>query len=91
VDSCVGKVCDKVLAKGGAVLLTADHGNADEMTNPDGSPMTAHSTNRVPFVAVGCEGVCLREDGILCDLAPTLLQLLGIEKPEEMTGKSLFC
>ena len=91
VDTCVGKICDKVLSKGGAVLLTADHGNADEMTNPDGSPMTAHSTNRVPFVAVGCEGVCLREDGILCDLAPTLLELLKIEKPAEMTGKSLFC
>ena len=89
VDCCVGKVVDKVLAMGGAILLTADHGNADEMTNPDGSPMTAHSTNRVPIIAIGCEGkLC---DGALCDLAPTMLSLLGVEKPAEMTGKNLFC
>ena len=90
VDSCVGKVCEKVLSKGGAVLLTADHGNADEMTNPDGSPMTAHSTNRVPLIAIGCGEVKLRADGVLCDLAPTLLELLEVEKPAEMSGKSLF-
>lgn len=89
VDTCVGKITDKVLALGGAVIVTADHGNADEMENPDGSPMTAHSTNRVPVIAVGCSQR-LREGGALCDLAPTLLSLLGIAQPDEMTGKSLF-
>ncbi len=88
VDCCVGRVVEKVLGIGGAILLTADHGNADEMTNPDGSPMTAHSTNRVPIIAIGCEGEL--NDGALCDLAPTVLSLLGIEKPAEMTGKNLF-
>lgn len=89
VDDCIGKITEKVLSLGGAVIITADHGNADEMANPDGSPMTAHSTNRVPVVAVGCSQK-LREGGALCDLAPTLLSLLGIAQPEEMTGHSLF-
>ena len=88
VDACVGKITDKVLALGGAVIVTADHGNADEMENPDGSPMTAHTTNLVPVIAVGCNQK-LRA-GALCDLAPTLLALLDIPQPEEMTGRSLL-
>lgn len=89
VDACIGKITDKILALGGAVLITADHGNADEMENADGSPMTAHTTNLVPVIAAGCSQE-MREGGALCDLAPTLLSLLGIPQPEEMTGKSLF-
>ena len=89
VDACIGKITEKILALGGAVLITADHGNADEMENADGSPMTAHTTNLVPVIAVGCSQN-MRGGGALCDLAPTLLSLLGIPKPVEMTGKSLF-
>lgn len=89
VDECVGRISEKVLSLDGKILLTADHGNADVMKNPDGSPMTAHSTNRVPVIAIGCEGK-LREDGALCDLAPTLLALLGVGQPKEMSGKSLL-
>ena len=90
VDTCLGRVVDKVLAQGGSVLLTADHGNADMMKNPDGSAMTAHTTNRVPVIAIGEERP-LREDGALCDLAPTILEILKIPQPSEMSGKSLFC
>ena len=89
VDACVGKITDKVLSLGGAVIITADHGNADEMENPDGSPMTAHTTNLVPVIAVGCAQK-MRAGGALCDLAPTLLELMDIPKPAEMTGLSLF-
>jgi len=89
VDTCVGRTVEAVLAKGGTALLTADHGNADKMYEPDGSPFTAHTTNPVPFIVVGtdCE---LREGGVLADIAPTMLQLLGVEQPAEMTGKSLI-
>lgn len=90
VDECLGRVVGRVLALGGVVLLTADHGNADMMQNPDGSPMTAHTTNRVPVLSIG-ERRKLREGGVLCDLAPTVLELLGIDPPAEMSGKSLFC
>lgn len=90
VDECLGRVVGRVLALGGVVLLTADHGNADMMQNPDGSPMTAHTTNRVPVLSIG-ERRKLREGGALCDLAPTVLELLGIDPPAEMSGKSLFC
>lgn len=89
VDECVGKVGEKVLSLGGKILLTADHGNADVMKNSDGSPMTAHSTNKAPLIAIGCEGK-LREGGALCDLAPTLLKLLDIPQPKEMSGKNLL-
>ena len=89
VDTCVGKITEKVLELGGAVLITADHGNADVMENPDGSPMTAHTTNLVPVIAVGCDQK-MRTGGALCDLAPTLLSLMEIPQPKEMTGKSLF-
>jgi len=89
VDACVGRVCDKVLALGGVVLLTADHGNAETMVEPDGAPMTAHTTNPVPFVSIG-ENRPLRDCGALCDLAPTMLELLGLDRPAAMTGQSMF-
>ena len=92
VDTCVGRTVDAILAKGGAALITADHGNADQMLEDDGvSPFTAHSTNPVPLVLVGRSDVkALAEGGVLADLAPTMLELLGLEKPAEMTGKSLL-
>jgi 2,3-bisphosphoglycerate-independent phosphoglycerate mutase len=89
VDECLGRVVDSILAKGGKAIITADHGNADEVLTLEGQPMTAHTTNPVPVI-VTKEGVTLREDGILGDLAPTVLDLLGLEKPNEMTGKSLI-
>ena len=89
VDDCVGKIVDAVLAKGGVCLITADHGNADKMYEPDGSPFTAHTTNPVPFVVVGYD--CkLREGGRLADIAPTMLDILGLEQPAEMDGESLI-
>jgi 2,3-bisphosphoglycerate-independent phosphoglycerate mutase len=74
---------------GSACIVTADHGNADNMLEPDGSPNTAHSLNPVPLI-VTIGGVELRERGILADVAPTVMQLLGIEQPAAMTGKSLL-
>ncbi|MEQ6390519.1 2,3-bisphosphoglycerate-independent phosphoglycerate mutase [Bacillaceae bacterium S4-13-58] len=89
VDECLGKIVDKILEKGGEVIITADHGNADEVLTPEGTPMTAHTTNPVPVI-VTREGVELRENGILGDLAPTLLDILEVQLPKEMTGKSLI-
>ncbi|MBB6177684.1 2,3-bisphosphoglycerate-independent phosphoglycerate mutase [Anoxybacillus tengchongensis] len=89
VDECLGKVVDAILAKGGIAIITADHGNADEVLNPDGSPNTAHTTNPVPVI-VTKKGITLRQDGILGDLAPTMLHLLGLQQPKEMTGKTLI-
>ncbi|KGX86226.1 2,3-bisphosphoglycerate-independent phosphoglycerate mutase [Pontibacillus litoralis] len=89
VDECLGKIIDKIIEKGGHAIITADHGNADEVTTPDGKAMTAHTTNPVPVI-VTKEGLQLREDGILGDLAPTLLDLLHVEQPEEMTGQTLI-
>jgi 2,3-bisphosphoglycerate-independent phosphoglycerate mutase len=89
VDSGVGAICDEVLKRGGVVFLTADHGNAETMTEPDGAPMTAHTTNRVPFVTIGVEKA-LRDGGALCDIAPTILEQMGLPQPAEMTGRSLF-
>ena len=89
VDECLGKIVDALLEKGGQAIITADHGNADEVVTLEGSPMTAHTTNPVPVI-VTKQGAALREDGILGDLAPTMLDLLGLQKPEEMTGKSLI-
>jgi 2,3-bisphosphoglycerate-independent phosphoglycerate mutase len=78
-----------VHGKGGACIVTADHGNADEMLEDDGSPDTAHSLNPVPFVVTaGASG--LLDEGILADVAPTALALLGIPQPAEMTGRSLL-
>ncbi|MFB9758591.1 2,3-bisphosphoglycerate-independent phosphoglycerate mutase [Ectobacillus funiculus] len=88
-DECLGKVVEAIVAKGGTAIITADHGNADEELTPEGQPMTAHTTNPVPFI-VTKEGAQLREDGILGDIAPTMLALLGLEQPKEMTGKTLI-
>ena len=92
VDECVDRVLKKILEMGGGALLTADHGNADKMIAEDGSPFTAHTTNPVPVVLVNdaLKGVSLREGGVLADLAPTLLDMMGIAVPSEMTGKSLI-
>ena len=89
VDACAGKVIDAVLAAGGQVLLTADHGNADQMCEPDGAPFTAHTTNPVPFLVAGAGDVKLRNGGVLADIAPTMLKLMGLPQPEEMTGTSI--
>ncbi len=88
VDECLGKVVDAVTAKGGALLITADHGNADCMIDTDGGPFTAHTTNPVPLVMIGYDGAL--HNGGLSDLAPTMLTMMGLKIPEEMTGKSLI-
>ena len=89
VDECVGKVTDAIAEMGGVALITADHGNADKMVEDDGKPFTAHTTNPVPFCVIGYD--CkLREGGVLADIAPTMLEILGLPQPEEMTGKSLI-
>ncbi len=89
VDECLGKVIDAINGKGGFAIITADHGNSDEVITLDGKPMTAHTTNPVPMILTK-KGLTLREDGILADLSPTILALLGKEQPTEMTGKSLI-
>jgi len=90
VDECLGEVVAAVHESGGACLVTADHGNADHMLEPDGSPNTAHSMNPVPLILTSA-GAALREhDGVLADVAPTVLQALGIEQPAQMTGRSLL-
>ncbi len=91
VDTCVGRVVDKALSRGGAVLVTADHGNAEMMMDESGMPHTAHTCNPVPFILVdeARRNVRLRA-GILADIAPTVLQLFGISQPGDMTGKSLL-
>jgi 2,3-bisphosphoglycerate-independent phosphoglycerate mutase len=88
VDGCLGDVVAAVERSGGACIVTADHGNCDHMLEPDGSPNTAHSLNPVPLI-VTAEGLDLRDGGILADVAPTALRLLGIPQPGAMTGKSL--
>lgn len=92
VEECMGKIVDAVLAKGGSALITADHGNADKMIDESGKPFTAHTTNLVPFILVSeqFKTAKLRDGGILADIAPTLLTVMGEEIPAEMTGKSLF-
>ena len=89
VDECVGKVVDAIKEMGGVALITADHGNADKMVDTDGEPFTAHTTNPVPFCVIGydCE---LKDGGRLADIAPTMLQILGLPQPEEMDGTSLI-
>ncbi len=89
VDECLGRVLETVHAAGGACIVTADHGNADEMLEEDGSPDTAHSLNPVPFV-ITAGADALDGEGVLADVAPTALALLGIEQPPEMTGRSLL-
>jgi 2,3-bisphosphoglycerate-independent phosphoglycerate mutase len=88
-DACLGEVVRCVQATGGALVITADHGNADEMLEEDGSPDTAHSLNPVPLIVTD-ESATLRDGGVLADVAPTILQLLGIEQPAPMTGRSLL-
>ncbi|GGD99004.1 2,3-bisphosphoglycerate-independent phosphoglycerate mutase [Paenibacillus nasutitermitis] len=88
-DACLGRVVEAVLAKGGVCLITADHGNADMVIDEEGLPFTAHTTNPVPFI-VTKPGVSLREDGILADIAPTILSLMELTQPIEMTGKSMI-
>ena len=90
VDAAVGKVVDATLKMGGVVFLTADHGNAEKMKNPDGTPFTAHTTNVVPFAVIGAGDVKLREGGCLADIAPTMLPYVGLPVPAEMTGKSII-
>jgi 2,3-bisphosphoglycerate-independent phosphoglycerate mutase len=89
VDACLGRVIEAVEARGGTCVVTADHGNCDHMLEDDGSPNTAHSLNPVPFV-VTRDGVDLAGPGVLADVAPTILELLGIQKPSAMTGRSLL-
>lgn len=89
VDECLGKIVDKIIAKGGDVIITADHGNSDEVVTLDNEPMTTHTTNPVPVI-VTKDAISLREGGRLADLAPTMLDLLDIEQPKSMTGKSLI-
>ena len=89
VDDCAGRIVRKVLSLGGSVCITADHGNLEKMAESDGSPNTAHTTNPVPFILVSEEQHKLH-NGILADIAPTLLQLLNIKQPAAMTGKTLI-
>ena len=91
IDDCVSQIVPEVLRRGGACLITADHGNCEQMRNPDGSPNTAHTTNLVHFIYVAEDAAGFRvEDGILADVAPTLLFLLGLPQPQEMTGRNLL-
>ena len=92
VEECMDKVVSAILAKGGSALITADHGNADKMFDENGKPFTAHTTNVVPFILVSeqFKNVTLRSGGILADIAPTLLEVMDVEIPAEMTGKSLI-
>jgi 2,3-bisphosphoglycerate-independent phosphoglycerate mutase len=87
-DRCLGRVVERVRSLGGVCLVTADHGNAETLIAPDGTPHTAHTTNRVPFV-VTANGE-LRDDGEIGDIAPTVLSLLGVKEPEQMSGKDLL-
>lgn len=89
VDECMGRIVDALQAKGGTAIVTADHGNADEVMTTEGAPMTAHTTNPVPVIVTE-ENLDLRTDGILADLAPTMLKLLKLKQPKKMTGKPLF-
>ena len=93
VDNCTGQIVRKVLELDGAVLITADHGNADLLVNPEtGEPHTAHTVNPVPFIFISndMKDAKLRTDGKLADITPTMLDLLGIEKPAEMDGETLI-
>ena len=90
VDTCLGRLLAALEKAGGRAFLTADHGNADQMADENGAPFTAHTTNPVPFVAIGFGDIKLRSGGRLADIAPTMLQAMGLPQPEEMTGRSLL-
>ena len=90
VDECVGSLYEAVMDNGGTLFITADHGNADMMMEPDGSAFTAHTTFEVPFIVCNCGDVELREGGKLCDIVPTMLKVMDIAQPEEMTGTSII-
>ncbi len=91
VDECTARIISKLLEIDGKALVTADHGNCEQMRNPDGSPNTAHTSNLVHFIYVAKDAAKFRcEDGILADVAPTLLFLLGTPQPKEMTGRNLL-
>ena len=92
VDTCVGRVCDAVKEAGGTAFICADHGNADIMTDPaTGRPHTAHTTSPVPFILFNADkDADLRRDGVLADIAPTLLELMGLPKPKAMSAESLL-
>ncbi len=92
VDECLKKVVEAVWSTGGTAIVTADHGNAEVMMFESGSPCTSHTTNLVPFIVVGDKyiGKTLKENKALCDVSPTLLDIMGVEKPEEMTGESII-
>jgi 2,3-bisphosphoglycerate-independent phosphoglycerate mutase len=90
VDGCLGEVAAAVREAGGVCVVTADHGNADHMLEPDGSPNTAHSLNPVPLILTAPQLTLKQRGGVLADVAPTVLELLGIEQPAEMTGHSLI-
>ena len=92
VDTCIGRVMDALLQVQGQMFLCADHGNSDQMIDYEtGEPFTAHTTNPVPFLLINyTDGVGLREGGKLADIAPTLLEMMGLKQPEEMTGESLL-
>ncbi len=90
VDECVHEVVEAVLGKGGACVVSADHGNADKTKLDDGSPMTAHTVNPVQLMVIGAGDVKLREGGSLCDIAPTVLQLMEIDQPADMTGNTMI-
>jgi 2,3-bisphosphoglycerate-independent phosphoglycerate mutase len=96
VDEQVARVVDATLAHGGVALITADHGNAEQMLEPNGRPWTAHTSNSVPFILVAgddhpaLQGAKLRDGGKLGDVSPTILELLGLPQPPEMTGHSLI-
>ena len=89
VDACVKEVVEAALDNNYTTIIIADHGNCETMINPDGSPNTAHTTNPVPIILVD-KHLKNIQNGVLGDLAPTILELIGIEKPEVMTGKSLL-
>lgn len=90
VDKCVGSLYEAVMENGGTLFVTADHGNADQMKEADGSPFTAHTTNEVPFICVNCGDAELREGGKLSDIVPTMLKVMNLPQPEEMTGTSII-
>ena len=92
VDACVGRLVAALLAAGGTALITADHGNCEQMTDAAGNPHTAHTANRVPLILVDAAHRRLRPNasGRLADIAPTILELLGLPQPQEMSGTSLL-